>query len=254
MTGRPAPSAAIRLLLALGLLAVGTGSGWARSGDDDEASGFIPSPYYILRTHLPDSPGGPQMAVSLGRYIVNLGSRVGVRRGSMFEVRKDRALAGIVRAEQIWRDSSSVRLVQLEQKLDPDKQMPLGRGYRLYPKYVLLETINFGTGKPDFTTDMHERLRYATRFILSFPDYPVSLEGHTDNTGDRKANVKLSLQRARAIREYLNDVQLIPLSQMQVAGYADDRPIGSNDTADGRFLNRRVDIVMLDMTERTGSP
>ena len=82
----------------------------------------------------------------------------------------------------------------------------------------------------------------------------MSLEGHTDNTGDRKANVKLSLQRARAIREYLNDVQQIPLSQMQVAGYDDDRPIGSNDTADGRFLNRRVDIVMLDMTERTGSP
>jgi len=249
VTGNPGLPAVVWPLLALALSAAYPGTGRAQTVSRPEEAASPISPYYIIRGHLPDSPGGPQMAVGLGRYIVNFGSRFGVTRGSIFQVYKLEALAGLVRVEEVWRDSSSVRVVQLEQKIDPENPLPLARGYRLYPKYVLLETINFGTGRPGFTPDMHDRLRYAARFILSFPDFPVVLEGHTDNTGDRKHNVALSLRRAESIRQYLREVQRIPLAQMRAIGYADARPIAPNDTPAGRVRNRRVDIVMLDKVD-----
>ena len=151
---------------------------------------------------------------------------------------------GLLRVEQVYRDSSSLRIVNLERKIDPESPEPISRGYLLFPHYVRLESINFGTGEPDFSDDMHERLRYAARFILNFPDFPVVLEGHTDNTGAKESNRTLAEERAQTIEEYLHDIQRIPRLQMFAVGYADERPIASNDTDEGRFRNRRVDVVM----------
>ncbi|MFH1571557.1 MAG: OmpA family protein [Gemmatimonadota bacterium] len=212
----------------------------------DTAAAPEVSPYVIFRTHLPPGLSGPQAAVPHGRYIVNFGSRDGVMRGSIFRVHERETYVGLVRVEQVWRDSAAVRLVQLDRKLNLDTPLPLERGYRLYPRYVLLESINFGSGKPELSAAMHERLRYAARFILSFADYPLVIEGHTDNRGKKADNLKLSQERAEAIRTYLHEVQRIPLSRMRPIGYADERPIASNDTPEGRQRNRRVDIVMLD--------
>jgi len=236
--------AAYLVAVALAAWAAAAGAQTADARADTAAP--EPSRFYIFRLHQPPGLSGPQAAMTHGRYVVNFGSRDGVMRGSIFRVHKQDLYVGLVRVERVWRDSASVRLVQLERKLAGDRVLPLERGYRLYPKYVLLESINFGAGKPDSTADMHDRLRYAARFILSFPDYPVVVEGHTDNTGKKADNVKLSRQRADAIRSYLYEVQRIPLTQMRAVGYADTRPIASNRTPEGRFLNRRVDIVMLD--------
>lgn len=236
-------------LWALALVA-GARPAFAETAEADSA-GPEPSKFVIFRAHEPMGQSGPQAAMSHGRYVVNFGSRNGVMRGSIFRVQKGAQRVGLVRVERVWRDSASVRLVQLEHKLDTGSVLPLQRGYRLYPKYVLLETINFGAGKPGFTAAMHDRLRYAARFILSFPDYPVVVEGHTDNTGKKAKNVELSRQRAESIRHYLYEVQRVPLTQMRAVGYADTRPIASNQTADGRFRNRRVDIVMLDEVPST---
>jgi outer membrane protein OmpA-like peptidoglycan-associated protein len=201
--------------------------------------------YAILRAHLPDSPGGPQLSVSLTRYVANFGSRDGVKPGAIFQAWKAATYVGLLRVEQVYRDSASLRLVNLERRLDPDSPTPIKRGYLLFPHRVMLETVNFGSGKPDFSEQMHERLRYAARFILSFPDFPVIVSGHTDNTGTRSRNEELSLSRAEEVKTYLHDIQQVPRSQMYPVGYADDRPVASNSTPEGRFDNRRVDILMV---------
>ena len=233
------------------ILATTSGQAFAQTTDADSTAPE-PSKFVIFRAHIPPGQSGPQMAMAHGRYVVNFGSRNGVMRGSIFRVQKGARHLGLVRVDRVWRDSASVRLVQLDHKADRHSVLPLQRGDRLYPKYVLLETINFGAGKPDFTAAMHDRLRYAARFILSFPEYPVVVEGHTDNTGKKADNVALSRRRADAIRHYLNEVQRVPLTQMRAVGYADTRPVASNRTPEGRFRNRRVDIVMLD--EMPGDP
>jgi outer membrane protein OmpA-like peptidoglycan-associated protein len=201
--------------------------------------------YGVLRTHLPDSDGANQVAVSHGRYIANFGSRDGVKAGAMFQAYKAGTFVGILRVEQVYRDTSSLRLVTLERKLDPSAAEAIQRGYLLFPHHVLLETVNFGSGTPDFSEDMHERLRYAARFILNFPDFPVIVQGHTDNMGEKARNIVLSQERADQVKQYLHDIQQIPSSQMYAMGYADEHPIANNGHEAGRFANRRVDIVMV---------
>ncbi len=204
------------------------------------------SKYGIQAIRYPRSGAVTQMIVNQAKYVANFGDRDGVKPGSIFDVYGGGALVGVLRVEQTFRDSAFLRMVTLERKVDPNSDVVIKRGYRLYPKYVLLETVNFGSGKPDFTPEMHERMRYAARFILSFSDYPVVLEGHTDNTGKKSENVKLAIRRAVSIEDYLNDIQLIPRSQMFPVGYAEERPLARNSTEMGRFSNRRVDIVLVD--------
>lgn len=248
-----------RRLLALLLLATVPAAAAPAAAQDDEpaaadsdsaavAVALPPRPptrYGILRSHLPDSPGAQQLAVSQTRYVANLGSRDGVKPGSLFDVYRGATYVGLLRVERVYRDSSSLRLVSLDRKLDPDVAQPVARGDLLYPRYVMLESINFGTGAPDFTAEMSERLRHAARFILNFPDFPVVLEGHTDNVGNKADNKTLARQRAQSIADYLHDIQLIPRAQMVAVGYGDERPLVDNATEQGRFRNRRVDLLMV---------
>jgi hypothetical protein len=118
---------------------------------------FVAQPvtkYGILRTHLPDSEGAAQVSVSHARYIANFGTRDGVKPGAIFQVYRGATSVGLLRVEWVYRDSSSLRLVNLDRKLDPESPEPIRRGYALFPHHVLLESVNFSSGKPDFSQGM----------------------------------------------------------------------------------------------------
>ena len=214
--------------------------------EEPEAPLYTPSKYRIIRVHLPQIKGGRQAAVSRGYYIVNFGSREGVQRGSVFSVRSEGALMGVVRVEEVWRDSAAVRLIHLEDKVDPQSPNPLERGYYLEPRFVFLETIYFDKGEPDFSADMHERLHYAARFVRAYPNFPLVLEGHADNAGKKEENQKLSEERAEKIRLFLHEVHRLPATQIYTKGYGETEPIATNSTEEGRRRNRRVDIILTD--------
>ena len=77
----------------------------------------------------------------------------------------------------------------------------------------------------------------------------MRLEGHTDSVpihNERfRSNWELSVARGLSMLTLLTHRFEVPQSQLSVAGYADNRPLGPNDTEDGRARNRRVDIVIL---------
>ncbi|SMG11014.1 Outer membrane protein and related peptidoglycan-associated (lipo)proteins [Marivirga sericea] len=73
------------------------------------------------------------------------------------------------------------------------------------------------------------------------PDYKLKISGHTDNQGDDDANLLLSHKRAQATKKYLMD-QGIAILRLDAVGYGEMQPIESNDTADGRAKNRRVEF------------
>lgn len=77
-------------------------------------------------------------------------------------------------------------MINLERKPDADAPLPIDVRFRLFPKYVLLETVHFDAGKPAFTAQMNERLRYAARFILEFLDFPVWPSRATPTTPVRR--------------------------------------------------------------------
>lgn len=83
----------------------------------------------------------------------------------------------------------------------------------------------------------------------SFNDHPellkVRVEGHTDSLGNRAMNQKLSQNRAEAVRKYLIK-QGVAAERLVAEGFADSKPIASNDTVKGRAINRRVEFTILE--------
>ncbi len=69
----------------------------------------------------------------------------------------------------------------------------------------------------------------------------ISVEGHTDSTGSDNYNQGLSERRARAVADYLG-THGVNASRLRVKGYGESSSIASNDTAEGRRLNRRVEV------------
>ena len=78
--------------------------------------------------------------------------------------------------------------------------------------------------------------------LKNFPDWGLRVVGHTDATGDPEANEVLSVKRADAIKAALVERGVTP-DRLQAAGVGENRPIASNQTPEGRALNRRVELV-----------
>lgn len=74
-----------------------------------------------------------------------------------------------------------------------------------------------------------------------YPEQTISVEGHTDSVGSDTYNQNLSEKRADAVRDYLVD-RGTPSSRIRAVGYGETHPKASNDTPEGRQLNRRVEI------------
>ena len=74
-----------------------------------------------------------------------------------------------------------------------------------------------------------------------YPDTTLSVEGHTDSIGTAAYNQSLSRRRARSVASYLEDIG-VRSSRIETVGYGESQPVASNNTAEGRQLNRRVEI------------
>jgi outer membrane protein OmpA-like peptidoglycan-associated protein len=71
------------------------------------------------------------------------------------------------------------------------------------------------------------------------------VEGHTDNIGKEELNIKLSQQRAEAIVSYLTEKGIDP-SRLKAKGYGFSKPIADNNTEEGRAMNRRTEIKIIE--------
>ena len=107
-----------------------------------------------------------------------------------------------------------------------------------------LTVINFPTGKADLPAFNRAVLNRAAAVLKQLPAGTViEISGHTDNTGDEASNLLLSLERAEAVRAVLIEAGV--LEQMLTAkGYGSTRPKASNDTAEGRYQNRRIEYTV----------
>src|SRR5205085_4393535 len=78
----------------------------------------------------------------------------------------------------------------------------------------------------------------------------IEIAGYTDNVGSPESNLKLSKERAEAVRQYLLGTYALPPQVVTAQGYGEKQPIASNDTPDGREKNRRV---VFKVTAKTAS-
>ena len=73
----------------------------------------------------------------------------------------------------------------------------------------------------------------------------VEIGGHTDSLGSNAYNQKLSQRRAESVKTYLSE-RGVDANRMEVKGYGEAEPVAPNDTAEGRELNRRVELKILE--------
>ena len=108
---------------------------------------------------------------------------------------------------------------------------------------VNLSDLLFDTGKYTLRPVAREKLAKISGIILVYPDLRLTIEGNTDSVGGDAMNQELSERRAGAVLDYLAK-QNIPLASMTSQGFGKTQPVASNDTAEGRQQNRRVEMIV----------
>jgi len=110
---------------------------------------------------------------------------------------------------------------------------------------ITLRGIYFDFNKTTIKPESHQALADAAKIMTDNPGIKVEIQGHTDWIGSDEYNQKLSEGRAQAVVTYLVQNFGIDINRLTGKGYGESRPIASNDTEDGRALNRRVEFVIL---------
>jgi OOP family OmpA-OmpF porin len=111
-------------------------------------------------------------------------------------------------------------------------------------KELILEGVNFEFNSATLTAASSTTLDQVAASLVAWPDIRVEVGGHTDTVGTHEYNVGLSKRRADSVKAYLVN-KGVAADRLETAGYAYDRPVATNDTAEGRAQNRRVELKKL---------
>lgn len=109
---------------------------------------------------------------------------------------------------------------------------------------LTLPGVAFDTGSYEISDDYWEVLSKVADLIRTYPKIQISVEGHTDNIGNADYNLKLSHQRAEALKDYLVREFGISWARLKTIGYGEEKPIVDNDVEAIRHENRRVEVVL----------
>ena len=117
-----------------------------------------------------------------------------------------------------------------------------------YKRIYTLNQLYFEPGKSDIAglkKESVDALNQLYDTLKADPKMKIEVAGHTDNVGDDMANMNLSQKRANAVRDYLIK-KGIDGSRMLAKGYGETVPVASNDYPEGRMLNRRTEIRIIE--------
>ncbi len=109
---------------------------------------------------------------------------------------------------------------------------------------VTLGDVLFELGQTEMQPEARANLEDVVELLQTEPERRIRIEGHTDSTGPASINMRISQQRAEAVRDELAAMG-IDVDRIQAVGMGEEFPIASNETEDGRRQNRRVDVILL---------
>lgn len=109
---------------------------------------------------------------------------------------------------------------------------------------VTLGDVLFESGQTELQPNARGNLEDVVDLLQTEPDRRIRIEGHTDSTGPATVNMRISQQRAEAVRDELAAMG-VDVDRIQAVGMGEEFPIASNETEDGRRQNRRVDVILL---------
>ncbi len=113
---------------------------------------------------------------------------------------------------------------------------------------ALPSDVSFASGEASIQPAFYAPLNDVANTLVEFPSTAVDIIGHADSQGAEDFNQRLSEQRATSVQSYLLNQGVRPV-RLAAVGYGESQPIASNETAEGRALNRRVEIVLTPIVE-----
>lgn len=129
---------------------------------------------------------------------------------------------------------------EMRKDLEGAKVERIGEGIKITFDSGLL----FDVDKSELRDSSKANLTDLARILKKYPDTNILMEGHTDSTGSDDYNLRLSKDRAEAVAFFLAENE-VSSSRFSVKGYGESQPIATNDTAEGRQQNRRVDVAIM---------
>jgi len=126
---------------------------------------------------------------------------------------------------------------------DQCPETPLGATVNIQGCWII-KGINFDTAKHNIKSRYHHLLDNAASVLKRNPGLTIEVQGHTDNVGSDKYNLGLSDRRANSVKGYLNK-RANGNASLTSHGYGEAQPVATNETADGRAQNRRVQLKVI---------
>jgi outer membrane protein OmpA-like peptidoglycan-associated protein len=105
------------------------------------------------------------------------------------------------------------------------------------------ENLTFETGSARITAESRQNVNDLVDILKAYPNLNIRIEGHTDNTGNADTNLELSRDRASSVRTALTSAGIAG-DRVTTQGYGAAHPLATNDNAEGRQRNRRIDVAV----------
>ncbi len=128
---------------------------------------------------------------------------------------------------------------ELQRDLEGARIERIGEGIKI----TFSGGVLFDVDRADLRPEAQAELTKLANILNKYEDTNVMVEGHTDATGTEEHNMQLSLRRSESVATFLA-VQNVERGRLSAVGYGEIQPIASNDTAEGRQQNRRVEVAI----------
>lgn len=179
------------------------------------------------------------------QQVSNLQARVGEMEEQLGAQQKEKsALAQRIEAQAKLRE----QFASVEQMFNREEARVMREGNEVIMR---LTGLTFESGSSTILPKHFGLLTKVQNAIREFPGSTLSIEGHTDSFGGDEQNLRLSQQRAEAVRQYLIANMGISDTAITAVGYGESKPCATNETADGRTRNRRIEVVIYPNTGGT---
>lgn len=156
---------------------------------------------------------------------------------------RNKQLAGVMIENQELRRKEDFEeaLAKAQQMFKPEEADVYRQGDKIL---IRLKSANFVSGRSEVGQNAYPVLGKVKELISSVGAEDIVIEGHTDTTGSKAINKKLSKERAESVAEYLKNNADISEELITTEGFGFDKPLAPNNTKKGRAQNRRVDIIV----------
>jgi len=128
---------------------------------------------------------------------------------------------------------------EMERDLEGAKIERIGEGIKITFDSGILFDIN----RSSLRIPAQVNLQNLAGILNKYEDTEILIEGHTDSTGTAEHNMGLSMRRAQSVANFLAQLEVSP-ARFRIMGYGEDQPVATNDTSEGRQMNRRVEIAI----------